>query len=297
MESRSLQAFIALADTQNYREAACKIHITQPALTKKIQLLESELALQLFTRGRHGASLTPAGEQLLEKAKAVVATIADLQQLASDLSKGKAGSLAIGFGVAGIKIAPELVTNFHHVHPQVNISLDDMPSSIQKEKLLNGQLQLAFMSLPVAPPLSGLKLRTESLTLAVNRLNRRIIEDKIEQCSEYSLLAKLPFLGLTRERGPGLNRQIDRFLAFHNIQPQIQQYARDLHTLMALVAADMGVALVPESAIHIAPDEVETIPLQGPYVSWDVGIIWNPIQQDAVRDAFISMLKGSYEKN
>ena len=116
MESRSLQAFIALADTQNYREAACKIHITQPALTKKIQLLESELALQLFTRGRHGASLTPAGEQLLEKAKAVVATIADLQQLASDCSCPEAFLQLPAIPLSLYGYAGEAF-NIHHLHP------------------------------------------------------------------------------------------------------------------------------------------------------------------------------------
>jgi len=291
METRLLQAFLALADTKNYREAASKIHVTQPALTKKIQALENELSLQLFTRGRHGALLTSAGKQLLEKAETIIATTAELQLLASNIARGKTGSLTIGFGVAGIRIAPELIACFHQNHPEINISLDDMPSSVQKEKLLDGQLQLAFMSLPVAPPLACLKLRTEALALAVNRHNRHMTESMLARSPAYSALMDLPFLGLVRERGPGLNRQIDRFLAFHNIQPEIQQLARDIHTLMALVAADVGVALVPESAIHMAPDRVEMIPLHGPYVCWDVGVVWNSLRHDAVRDAFISMLK------
>lgn len=281
MDTRLLQAFIMLAETKNYREAALKLFVTQPALTKQIQTLESELRLTLFVRSRRGTLLTVAGKQLIARATLIVKQVKELKDFSRDLAKGKAGNLVMGFGMSGIRIAPEMVAQFHQRYPDVSINLEDIPSSIQVEKLLEGSLQLAFMSMPTDPPLIGLVLRQESLVLAAPLNKLPSFETQLKH--SYKALGAYPMLSLVRERGPGLNQQIDRFLAFNEVHPDIQQQARDLHTLLALVSAGVGIALVPESAARLALSGVGIIPLCGPYTSWDVGLIWDPFFDDPVR--------------
>jgi len=280
-----------LAETKNYREAAQKLFMTQPALTKKIQSLENELGVHLFIRGRHGAQLTHAGMQLIDKAHEAVSGISEFRQLALNVARGKTGNLAIGFGLSGIKVAPELVADFRRSWPEINISLEDMPSAVQIDALLAGRLQLAFMRLPVEPPLTGIALKAESLVLAVPQKEKALINAQLNASTDYQAFAELPLLQLSADRGPGLNRQIARFMRFNRIEPQIVQQANDIQTLIAMVAAGIGSAIVPEAAVYIAPSGIGMIPLYGPYSGWDVGIIWNSAHQDRTRDLFIALVK------
>lgn len=291
MDTRLLQAFVMLAETKNYREAAQKLFMTQPALTKKIQSLENELGVHLFIRGRHGAQLTHAGMQLIDKAHEAVSGISEFRQLALNVARGKTGNLAIGFGLSGIKVAPELVADFRRSWPEINISLEDMPSAVQIDALLAGRLQLAFMRLPVEPPLTGIALKAESLVLAVPQKEKALINAQLNASTDYQVFAELPLLQLSADRGPGLNRQIARFMRFNRIEPQIVQQANDIQTLIAMVAAGIGSAIVPEAAVYIAPSGIGMIPLYGPYSGWDVGIIWNSAHQDRTRDLFIALVK------
>lgn len=288
MDIRFLRSFVILAETGNYGDAAKKLCMTQPALTKQIQSLEYEFGLSLFIRGRHGAQLTHEGHRLLEKSREIIEKSTELRHLAADVAKGKTGILKLGFGLSGIKIAPRLIASFRQAYPNVVISLEDMSSSMQAEELLHDRLQLAFMRMPVSAPLQGNVLHTESLVLAVMHDDQSSIEEKIQASQNYQILSEYPFLSLTPESGPGLNQQISHFFTAHKILPTTIQEARDIQTLLALVAAGIGVAIVPESAIHIAPEEITMIPLSGPYSAWDVGLVWNSACQNPIRDLFIA---------
>lgn len=103
---RQLQAFVMLAETANYREAASRLFITQPALTKQIQGLELALGSTLFNRGRHGAELTAIGTQLLPQARALVEHGKGFEHHALALASGAAGRLKIGFGLSSFALAP-----------------------------------------------------------------------------------------------------------------------------------------------------------------------------------------------
>lgn len=99
---RQLQAFVMLAESANYREAASRLFVTQPALTKQIQGLEQALGSTLFNRGRHGAELTAIGLQLLPQARALVDHGKGFEQHALALASGAAGRLNIGFGLSSL---------------------------------------------------------------------------------------------------------------------------------------------------------------------------------------------------
>ena len=294
MELRQLRAFVTLADCLNFTEAAQKLFITQPALSKQIHALEETLGGLLFTRNRRGAELTPLGKELHEQTRTLVLQAEQLKRHAQRVLKGQSGKLAIGIGLSSLRLASSFTAQFRVLYPDVTITFQDTSSVPLIAQLLADQSQLGFLRLPIEPPLVAHKLLTDQLVLAVNRHHY----SGHDEADFLRQLEQLPLLRLTPTQGQRFNRQIDQFLAFHNSYPVVAQYAGDNQTLLALVAAGLGVAIVPQSAVFIAPEEVDIIPLSGDYTQWYIGIAWNPHYDNPIRDAFIQLvLQREADKN
>lgn len=294
INTQLLQAFIQLAEQGNYRVAAQQLFITQSALTKQVQTLEFQLGFKLFTRGRHGAQLTHMGELLLPEVHKVLHQTAEFSQFVINLQQGMTGNLWIGFGLSQIINAPKLVAHFLQLYPHITVTMDDMPSAVQMHKLLQGQLQLGFMRLPVAPPLTTLKLTTESLVLALASQHQALIlqlRNTKTMAEIGKLIRDFAVIKLADSRGPGLNQQITQFMAHNHFHFNKVREARDIQTILALASEDMGIAFLPYSAVHIANDKVTMLALDDPYSSWDVGLVWHSEQHDLIRDRFIAMVE------
>ena len=253
---RQLQAFVMLAETANYREAASRLFITQPALTKQIQGLELVLGSTLFNRGRHGAELTAIGTQLLPQARALVEHGKGFEHHALALASGAAGRLKIGFGLSSFALAPSLVARFKQQAPDVMVHLQDMTSAVQHDLLLAGRLQIGFMRRPEAPQLREHRLLTDRLVLAVP--SQMTGPDPAAFDVERALTTQ-PLLQMVGHRCPGLSQQIARFLGANRLTGMIQE-AEDIQTLVALVAAGIGNAILPRSVGFIAGKDVTLYP-------------------------------------
>lgn len=287
---RQLQAFVTLADTANYREAASRLFITQPALTKQIQGLEQTLGCTLFKRGRHGAELTALGAQLLTQASALVEHGREFESHALAVASGVAGRLKIGFGLSSFALAPALVARFKQQVTDVMVYLQDMPSAIQQEQLLSGQLQLGFMRRPQTPQLQEHRLLIDRLVLAVPT---RMTEPDPAAFDVQQALTRQPLLQMVGHRCPGLSQQIAGFLGANRLTGMVQE-AEDIQTLVALVAAGIGNAILPRSVSFIAGPDVTLYPLSGPSSEWEVSMVWNPDFADPIRDHFVRQVIASY---
>jgi len=284
MDIKLLRTFVTVADCLHFGEAARLLCLTQPAITKQIRSLEASLGAPLFVRGRHGAELTPFGQVFREEAGQLVQQVDQLAWRARRLARGQAGRLAIGFGLSGLDIAPRMVAAFRQVYPDVEVSLEDMASSEQVEHLLTGKLQLGFLRLPVAEPLLGHTLLSDRLVIAVGG---RLAES---DCAiTVGELAQLPVVALKRHRGPGLAGQIDRLCARHGLQPTVIQEASDILTVLALVAAGIGVALLPQSVLAIVPPGVRVVAIADEGAGWQVGLVWHPGRESPARDNFLRL--------
>ena len=287
---RQLQAFVTLADTANYREAASRLFITQPALTKQIQGLEQTLGCTLFKRGRHGAELTALGAQLLTQASALVKHGREFERHALAVASGVAGRLKIGFGLSSFALAPSLVARFKQQVPDVMVHMQDMTSATQHERLLSGQLQLGFMRRPQAPQLQEYRLLTDRLVLAVP--SQMTGPDPAAFDVERALTTQ-PLLQMVGHRCPGLSQQIAGFLGANRLTGMVQE-AEDIQTLVALVAAGIGNAILPRSVSFIAGPDVTLYPLSGPNSEWEISMVWNPDFADPIRDHFVRQVIASY---
>lgn len=281
MDLGDLRTFCQLAEDGNYRVASEHLHITQSALTKKIQRLEAFCGVILFERGRQGASLTAAGFALLPEAQRMVSSFEAYKRLTQRVAKGMAGNLNIGFGISSYHLAPYYIAKFKKRYPEIHITLNDIPSQKQSERLLLGELHLSFSRLPAVAPLKGVKLCTDHLVLATHR------SQVIDRKKWWLSLDSIDYLQLNPERGMGLSQQINMLLEEHGKSLNVVQEADDIQTLLALVSANLGFTIVPASVKHIANEHVAFWTLPGESSSWDVGLIWNEESESVAKDNFI----------
>ena len=286
MNTRLLKAFLMLAEKGNYADAARALFISQPALTKQINLLESQVNMSLFSRGRHGAILTASGRRLLPEAEKVVRQTRQFMQHADRVSKGVEGHIAVGFGLSSFYLAPRCIADFRRDYPEVEMSLTDLPSFQQYERLQNDELQVGFVRVPPPVSLESLPLFTDRLVLVAPAASPTM--------SVGEWLTKRPLLRLYDERGRGLNAQIDRFLHDNGLFITSTQLTDDIQTIVAMVVAGIGVAILPTSVTHIAPPELAIIPLTGESISWKVGIAWDAAREDVIRDNFIASVAAAF---
>lgn len=214
MDIKLLRAFVTLSQLKRYHSAAEKLCVTQPALTKQIQTLESLSGITLFQRGRHGARLTVAGELLLQRASEVLESYDNFRADVASIQQGIMGKLTVGFGISSFRVAPEKVAIFRTLYPDVQVSLNDMSSAVQFQKLAEGQLQTGFVRLPAPERLESKVLAEEKLVLAVAH------ERDTELSSAAELLGSRKLLQLSRDRGEGLSGRYRVFFHFVNSLPR-----------------------------------------------------------------------------
>jgi DNA-binding transcriptional LysR family regulator len=287
MDNRQLRAFVTLAELGRYHLAAERLCITQPALSKQIQAIELQLGTRLFERGRQGAQLTANGAALLPRSRELLTQYEQFHLYAVQVVKGETGRLALGFGLSSFHLAPQRVAAFRQRFPSVVVGLEDLPSERQCQLLLSGDLQAGFVRLPVVAPLQALPLLNDRLVLAAPRTMA------VQEESLLTDFHRFPLLQLEPSRGRGLSEQALRFIAAQGLRANVVQQAEDIQTLLALVAAGIGVALLPQSIAFIAPAGVDILPLSGEQTQWQVGLAWNPQRPDALRDNFIQSILNS----
>ncbi|MFA0404737.1 LysR family transcriptional regulator [Vibrio sp. 10N.222.52.C12] len=287
MEFDLLKAFCQLAKSGNYRLASEQLYITQSALTKKIQRLESNIGASLFSRGRNGAELTHAGKTLLPEAQRLVHSMQAFEQLSGSVVNGTQGHLNIGFGVSNYHEAPKLIAAYKQQYPDVHITLNDTPSKQQTDELLSHELDISFNRIPDSSDLKSLTLFNDSLVIAVHK---HILKQAPGNDQVLFELSKWPYLKLAQHRGPGLDRQIQQYCLANKIDLSKTQEADDILTLLALVSANIGFTIVPSSAQYISNTDVEFIALEGEHATWPVGLIWNGESDNPLRDRFVEFV-------
>ncbi|MBR7831695.1 LysR family transcriptional regulator [Actinospica durhamensis] len=289
MEDRLLRAFVAVADHGTYGAAARALAVTQPALTKQIQALEARVGGTLLRRGRQGAEPTALGRALLPDARDAVERLDAFALRARRLSAGGAGTLAVGFGLSTIDIAPRTVAEFRRRRPGIRVALDDLSSAVQFERLRRGELDAGFVRLPVDAGVPAVELGGDELVLAVP-------EGVDPEPGAEALISELGLVCLTRSGSPGFVGLTDRYLAAADLRPRILQRANDVQTVLALVAAGIGGALVSARAGAIAPG-LRLIPVDHPAARWRIGLAWQPREPSPALAAFVEAAKDVAERS
>lgn len=266
MEVRQMRAFMAVAEARNFTRAADRLSMTQSPLSRQIRSLEREVGVPLFTRTTRTVLLTYAGEVLYERVAEVLA-LADEAVLASrKAALGQLGRLSIGFtGSATHELLPPLVRAYADRYPDVTLDVrSDLTTPVQVERLLNGQLAVAVLRPPVvANGLAVETIRREPVVVLLANRHPKTIDRDIDLAD----LRDEWFISLPDNPPATMYSLMLSACRVAGFIPKIRQTVSDSTALVALVAGDMGVALVPASMRHLAISGATFRPLRAPSVT------------------------------
>jgi DNA-binding transcriptional LysR family regulator len=201
-------------------------------------------------------------------------------------ARGETGALRLGFGVATRLLVPRLVSRFRRAHPLVTVTLADMSSPDQLQALERGELDVGFVRLPVNRAMQIVPVVEDRLVLAVPEGRTAELARRRRQ-----ELADEPFVEVAPSRSSSLHAHVQRVCARYGFRPRVVQSASDLFTVLALVAAGMGVAVVPGSVRTSRVEGIGYVPLDVAEARWRVGAAWMPGARQPTRDAFVALLR------
>lgn len=283
MDLRQLRYFVTVAEELHFGRAARRLAMTQPPLSQQIQALEEEIGVQLFVRTRRSVMLTPAGQQWLPEVRRVLADAAALPALAQRLARGEVGSLALAFvSTADYGILPDLLRHFRARHPEVQLQLREATSDVQLDALAEGAIDAGLVIRPqlaVMPHgLSYLPLVREPLVLAVPDGWRPAGGGSQGNGPPSSVslrdAAHEPLIIFPRRSAPAFYDIITGYYARDGLTPVIAQEAIQMQTIVSLVSAGMGVALVPASLCNLRRTGVSYLALRDAGPEIETGLVW-----------------------
>jgi DNA-binding transcriptional LysR family regulator len=248
MELRQIRSFLSIAETLHFGRTAELIHLSQPALSLQIRALEAEVGVRLLERNRRKTTLTPAGRAFRDAAIAGIAQLDRAIRNARLAADGKLGLLRIGFiSTAGSELLPNIIRAFRQLNPQVEFSLRNILTAEQIRMLESGALDIGFLRLPIGghTQLEVVTVHREPFVLVVPASHPLAVRKKI-QLSEVS---GQDFVMYDRTHAPGFHDLVFGILRNAGIVPNVRQTAGEMPTLISLVAAGMGISILPESAV------------------------------------------------
>ncbi len=257
MELRHLRYFVAVAEELHFRRAAERLHVSQPPLSQQIRALERELGVELFSRNRRRVELTAPGRALLGHARDILDAVDHAVETTRRVARGEAGELAVGFvGSAMYGALPDVLREFRAARPAVALRLRELPTGAALDALVEGRIDLGVVRpAQVEPGIALDVVARESVVVALPEAHRLAGRARLALRD----LAGEDFVLLARREAPGLRAAIDALGA----EPLEVQEVSEIRTVLGLVAAGVGVSLVPQSVAGAERAGVRFLALAG----------------------------------
>lgn len=287
MELRHLHYFVAVAEELHFGRAAERLHIAQPPLSQQIQSLEQELGVQLFYRTKRQVQLTEAGELFLPEARMTLTQAELAVQTVRKAGRGEIGRFTLGFvGSATSELLPELIRRFHQQFPEVELQLREMTTAQQVRALRDRRIQIGILRPPIpSESLNVWTLVRETLIVALPETHPLAPLDQIE----VSALATENFIIFPRQQGQGLHDQIISLCQQAGFSPRIVQEAIQMQTITSLVAAELGVAIIPSSAHLLRHRGLVYRPLHPEVQATELAMAWHKDDQSPILCNFVQL--------
>ena len=288
MELRHLRYFTAVVECKGYREASRRLHIAQPSISQAVSDLEDELGLKLFSRNGRNARLRPEGEifyadavRILQQAETAILT-------AKQAAQGKVGRLSIGFiGSATLSFLPDLIRRYKLEYPNVKLALHDLYPVELDKACDRGEIDIAIT-------------RTLSLERSKNRQSRVLLRDPLVAVLPRSRklkskkirladLANERFILFHRQGAPGVFDTIVGACRSQGFSPRVENEPNSMQTILSLVEAEEGVAIVPASTSNLRSNGVQFVRL-APDLYLDLIVAWQLGEPSVVLRTFLDFL-------
>jgi DNA-binding transcriptional LysR family regulator len=291
MELRHLRYFIAVAEELHFGRAAQVLGISQPPLSQQIQALEQEVGARLFERTNRRVELSEAGRLFLQEARLVLAQVDKAADVARRAQLGELGELKIGFTSSAPfnSSIPQAIFAFRQAFPAVHLNLQEMSSTEVAESLVDESIQVGLMRpLPLPDSLGVIELMREPL-VAVLSAGHPLVEGS-ERGLHLAQLADEPFVFFPRTYGSGLYAQLLNLARDAGFSPHFAQEAGEAMTIIGLVAAGLGVSVLPASYQRIRIDGVVYRTLLDQEAVTAVWLVQRKGVQTPMAKAFVELL-------
>jgi DNA-binding transcriptional LysR family regulator len=293
LELRQLRYFVAVAEEMHFGRAARRLHMTQPPLSQSIQALEVLLGTPLFARTSRSVTLTPAGAALLPHARQLLHDAQALPDLARRAAAGESGRLALGLvSTADYSVLPPFLHQFRAAYPQVQIELIEATTDLQLEALEQDEIDVGLLIPPLPDRMKDLlayrRVLTEPLVLAAPENAAAL---RVDGPLPLQAVADLPLIIFPRRIAPAFHDVILGCYRDAGLMPRIGQEAIQMQTIVGLVSAGMGIALVPQSVSNLKRPGVTYRTLAGTTALIETGLAWRRDNPSPVLHAFLELLE------
>lgn len=288
MEIRQLKAFLAIAEVKTFTAGARLVNVTQAAISMQIRQLEDEVGLPLFTRTPRRVILTEAGEHLLERARKILrehdAALAEISELAgAEHGRLRIGSASAMFATSQL---PSILQNLKTTFPSAEITVSSGTSQALVDKILHGEIDIAFISLPVDNSHVTTELLFSDEIVAIAHPNHALADQKF--ISAAALAGEPLILG---EKGGNTRRLIDDFFAAANVQPNVVMELSRQEAINQMVENNMGIGIAGAKTVakEIKEKRLASWMIEGAEIKWDLGLArlrggyFSPIAKEFVR--------------
>ena len=264
-ELSQLRCFVAVAEELHFGRAAARLNMTQPPLSRQIQVLERILDVALLERTSRSVRLTSAGRSFLPEAQRLIHGAEAAAMLAKRVDSGKSGSLKLAFTAASAySFLPSLIKASRSALPDVELLLSELVTGDQIHGLLSGELDIGLMRPPITnPELDYTRVQVETLLLAVPNAHP-LAKTKI---GSLKALDGEPFVMYEARRARYFHDLLVSLFSSVQVLPHYVQHLTQIHSILALVKAGLGSTIVPASAANLRYKGVTMLPLKLPKTS------------------------------
>ncbi|MEB3182692.1 MAG: LysR family transcriptional regulator [Nostocaceae cyanobacterium] len=289
MELRHLRYFVTVAEELHFGRAAERLHISQPPLSQQIRQLELELGFQLFHRTQRTVQLTEAGQVFLGEVRQIFRQLEQAVQVGRQASRGEMGQLIVGFvSSAGYNVLPVIIRRFRTSIPGVNLELHELTTDTQLQWLRENRMDVGFVRPPVEEDsFCSEIIFAEPLVVALPETHPQAKRSRV---SLRELVGET-FIMFPRALAPGLYDPIISLCSGAGFSPSVSLEAIQMQTIVSLVAAEMGVAIVPESLQNLQRTGVVYKPLEEPTPKVAIAMIWRRYHTSATVQRFLEVVR------
>jgi DNA-binding transcriptional LysR family regulator len=285
MELRQLRSLLVLAEELHFGRAADRLGIAQPALSRQIQQLETELQSPLFVRSPRAVTLTEMGREFVAGIGPAIQQLESAVANSIGFARATRGRLRIGScSNLSYRFTPALLERLHQVSSQVRIDVRELSTAEQVRTLHSAEIDIGLAVLPTTDP-----------SLIVRRIYREPLLAMVNSKSKFARrafvrledLAEEDFIVCPRYRQSGFYELVMELTAKVGFRPRVAREVDGKETALALVEAGHGVSLVAESAATVGSDRVSYVPLRDPEILVEVGLIWRRENMSPLMRRFI----------
>ncbi|MEM1253536.1 MAG: LysR family transcriptional regulator [Cyanobacteria bacterium P01_H01_bin.21] len=289
MKLHAFQYFVAIAEELHFGRAAARLHITQPALSRQIHRLETEMGVMLLHRTKRTVELTAAGAIFLVEVRKALQQMDTAIHIAQRVSRGEIGTLRIGFTASSMHtVLPEILRHFRDRYPDVKLAMTEMCTLDQVNGLKKETIDIGFLHPPIeASSLALYPLQSEKLLLALPHSHTLARQQQLS----LNAFAKEPFIVHPRHEGPVLYEQFLALCRAAGFEPNIVYEDSKHQTRLGLVAAGTGITFVPESLKNLGLSGVAYCKPVGSFLELQLAIAWRKQPLSPLVEGFLEVAK------